>query len=133
MISLRSERKIESPIRDPSKTVQKDKVETKAEKKKTTEQPLEVQSKPISNDSPNCIPLSFSCRRNKSKKEELEKELFETFQKVKINIPLLNAIRQVPRYVKFLKELCTSKKKLKGNEVLSVGENVSAIIQRKLS
>ncbi|KAL0286930.1 UNVERIFIED_CONTAM: hypothetical protein Sangu_2716500 [Sesamum angustifolium] len=33
---------------------------------------------------------------------------------------------------KFLKELCTSKGKLKGNERVSMGENVSAILQRKL-
>ena len=69
----------------------------------------------------------------KQELEELEKELLKTFQKVEVNIPLLNTIRQVPRYAKFLKELCTSKKKLKGNEVLSVGENVSVIIQCKLS
>ena len=67
------------------------------------------------------------------KKEDLEKELLETFQRVEVNIPLLDAIRQVPRYAKFLKELCTSKRKLKGNEILSVGENASVIIQRKLS
>ena len=33
-----------------------------------------------------------------------------------MSIPLLDAIKQVPRYTKFLKELCTSKKKLKGNK-----------------
>jgi len=38
----------------------------------------------------------------------------------------------VPGYAKFLKELCTAKRKLKGNEKVSVGENVSAIFQNKL-
>jgi hypothetical protein len=40
----------------------------------------------------------------------------------------------VPHYAKFLKELCTIKRKqkLKGCEKVRVGENVSAIIQRKL-
>jgi len=38
----------------------------------------------------------------------------------------------VPHYAKFLKELCTAKRKLVGNEKLSVGENVSAVFQRKL-
>lgn len=37
------------------------------------------------------------------------------FRKVNINNPLLDAIKQVHRYAKFVKELCTSKKKLKGN------------------
>ena len=36
------------------------------------------------------------------------------------------------RYAKFLKELCSNKRKLSGNEKISVGENVSAVLQRKL-
>ena len=83
IISLRSEKEVESSIQNPSNAVSKDKVESEAENKKTTEQPLEVQSKPKSNTFANCIPLPFSIRRNRSKKEELEKELLETFQKVK--------------------------------------------------
>ncbi|KAL2251705.1 UNVERIFIED_CONTAM: Gag-Pol polyprotein [Sesamum indicum] len=74
----------------------------------------------------------FPERFTKSKKEEEEKEIFETFRKVEVNIPLLDAIKQIPRYAKFLKELCTSKGKLKGNERVSMGENVSVILQRKL-
>ena len=62
----------------------------------------------------------------------MEHEILETFQKVEVNIPLLDAIKQIPRYAKFLKELCTNKKKLKTDEKIRVSENVSAIIQRKL-
>ena len=56
----------------------------------------------------------------------------DTFRKVEVNIPLLDAIKQVPIYAKFLKELCTSKRKLKGNEKVSMGENVLAILEKKL-
>ncbi|XP_031120219.1 uncharacterized protein LOC116023362 [Ipomoea triloba] len=63
---------------------------------------------------------------------EEQKEILETFQKVEVNIPLLDAIKQIPRYAKFLKELCTNKRKLKGNEMVSMGENVSAVLQKKL-
>ena len=43
-------------------------------------------------------------------------------KKVKLNIPLLDAIKQIPKYAKFLKELCTTKRafKLKGHEMVSV-------------
>ncbi|KAH9686136.1 hypothetical protein KPL70_014249 [Citrus sinensis] len=78
------------------------------------------------------IPPSFPSRFKQSKKEEQEKEILETFRKVEVNIPLLDAIKQVPRYAKFLKELCSNKRKLSGNEKVSVGENVSAVLQRKL-
>ena len=60
--------------------------------------------------------------------EEVDKEILETFRKVEVNIPLLDAIKQIPRYAKFLKELCTHKRKLKGNERISMGRNVSALI-----
>ncbi|CAN6712693.1 unnamed protein product [Malus baccata var. baccata] len=43
-----------------------------------------------------------------------------------------DAIKQVPRYAKFLKELCTTRKRMSTKEVVKVGENVSAILQRKL-
>ncbi|CAN6715724.1 unnamed protein product [Malus baccata var. baccata] len=67
-----------------------------------------------------------------SKKDESEKDILETFRKVQVNIPLLEAIKQVPKYAKFLKELCTTKRRMSNKEVVKVSENVSAILQRKL-
>ncbi|KAL5556378.1 hypothetical protein UlMin_038614 [Ulmus minor] len=75
----------------------------------------------------NVSSLPFPSRFATTKKEEHEKEILETFRKVQVNIPLLDAIKQVPRYAKFLKELCTNKRKLKGNEIVNFGENVSAV------
>ncbi|RDX78485.1 hypothetical protein CR513_41237, partial [Mucuna pruriens] len=44
-----------------------------------------------------------------------DKELLKMFRKVEINIPLLDAIKQIPKYAKFLKELCVHKRrKMKG-------------------
>ncbi|KAJ0880394.1 putative aspartic peptidase domain superfamily [Helianthus annuus] len=74
----------------------------------------------------------FPSRLRSTKKEREEQEIMKTFRKVEVNIPLLDAIKQVPRYAKFLKELCTSKKKLKGNETVKVSENVSAVLQKRL-
>ncbi|CAN6570890.1 unnamed protein product [Malus baccata var. baccata] len=67
-----------------------------------------------------------------SKKEESEKDILDTFRKVQVNIPLLDAIKEVPRYAKFLKELCTTRKRISNKEVVKVSENVSAVLQRKL-
>ncbi|KAL0300094.1 UNVERIFIED_CONTAM: Transposon Ty3-I Gag-Pol polyprotein [Sesamum calycinum] len=39
---------------------------------------------------------------------------------VEVNIPLLDAIKQIPRYAKFLKELCTNKGKLKENKRIGI-------------
>jgi hypothetical protein len=43
------------------------------------------------------------------KKEDKEKEILEVFKKVKLNIHLIDAIKQIPKYAKFFKELCTTK------------------------
>ncbi|KAF1886000.1 hypothetical protein Lal_00021279 [Lupinus albus] len=81
---------------------------------------------------PFSIPLPFPPKIIPTKKmgnmEELDKDLLDTFRKVEVNIPLLDAIKQIPRYAKFLKELCTHKRKLKGNERINMGRNVSAMI-----
>ncbi|KAM1709604.1 hypothetical protein ACFXTN_000082 [Malus domestica] len=88
--------------------------------------PISVNTNHIPPDVP------FSHRFMQSKKKEAEKDILETFRKVQVNIPLLDAIKQVPRYAKFLKELCTSRKRILTKEVVKVGENVSAILQHKL-
>ena len=42
-------------------------------------------------------------------------EMLDVFKQVKINLPLLDAIKQVPSYTKFLKDLCTQKRKSKSH------------------
>ena len=77
-------------------------------------------------------PLPFPNRPTQNKKiaeAELEKEIMETFRRVKVNIPLLEAVKQIPKYAKFLKDLCTNRRKLKGNERVNMGRNMSSIIQ----
>ncbi|KAM1175357.1 hypothetical protein ACFX19_028369 [Malus domestica] len=89
----------------------------------------------VSNSIPtNDFPLNvpFPSRFKQTKKEEAEKDILETFRKVQVNIPLLDAVKQVPRYAKFLKELCTTRKRISNKEVVQVSENVSAVLQRKL-
>ena len=52
-------------------------------------------------------------------------------RQVKVNIPLLDMIKQVPTYAKFLKDLCTVKKGLGINKKAFLMEQVSSIIQCK--
>ncbi|KAK7360732.1 hypothetical protein VNO77_02741 [Canavalia gladiata] len=81
------------------------------------------------------IPLPFpyrEARNQRSNEIDKDKEILETFRRIEVNIPLLEAIKQIPRYAKFLKELCTHKRRLKGNEKISMGQNVSALIQQPM-
>ncbi|RVW86242.1 hypothetical protein CK203_046076 [Vitis vinifera] len=58
-------------------------------------------------------------------------KIFEVLKQVKVNIPLLDMIKQVPPYAKFLKDLCTMKRGLNINKKVFLTEQVSAIIQCK--
>ena len=113
---------------------------SKQEKQKNVVEDKDV---PNDDDVPKCEfpPLSdyelvppFSQALAKSRKDEKNKDLYETFRRCEVNIPLLDPIKQVSHYAKFLKELCTIKRKqkLKGCETVRVGENVFVVIQRKL-
>ncbi|CAN6580968.1 unnamed protein product [Malus baccata var. baccata] len=82
----------------------------------------------------NVIPpnVPFPSRFLQAKNEEDEKDVLETFRKVHVNIPLLDAIKQIPKYAKFFKKICTTRKRIREKEVVHVSENVSALLQRKL-
>ncbi|WJZ92642.1 hypothetical protein VitviT2T_011627 [Vitis vinifera] len=58
-------------------------------------------------------------------------EILEVLRQVKVNIPLLNMIKQVLTYAKFLKDLCTIKIGLNVNNKAFSTEQVSSIIQCK--
>ena len=108
------------------------------------EQPLPQPHKPFMPSktikvSPNSIPsnnippnVPFPRRFMQSKNEEEEKDILETFRKVHVNIPLLDAIKKISKYAKFLKKLCTTKKRIREKEVVHVSENVSAMLERNL-
>ncbi|XP_052619833.1 uncharacterized protein LOC111889560 [Lactuca sativa] len=90
-----------------------------------------IEKKPFITES-KATPAPFPERLKSTKKEREENEIMQMFKRVQINIPLLEAIKQVPRYARFLKDICVSKKKLKGNQVVTVGEHVSTVLQKRM-
>ncbi|KAM1579695.1 hypothetical protein ACFX1Z_041107 [Malus domestica] len=56
----------------------------------------------------------------------------KTLAKVQINLPLLDAIKQIPSYAKFLNELCSKKKKFLEYEKVILTEQCSAVLLHKL-
>ncbi|XP_060974176.1 uncharacterized protein LOC133039325 [Cannabis sativa] len=65
-----------------------------------------------------------------SHKEEAN-DILEVFKHVIINIPFLDAIKQIPAYSKFLKDLCTVKRNTDVPKKTFLTEQVSSIIQYK--
>jgi len=78
-------------------------------------------------DSPPVLP--FSHAMTKQRKVNHNSKIFETFKQVRINIPLLDAIKHVPYYAKFMKDLCTVKRKLNVKKKAFLAEQVSVILQ----
>ena len=55
----------------------------------------------------------FTNRLRDNNKNMYMEKMLEMFNEVKLNVPLLDAIQQVPAYAKFLKDMCTKKRKTK--------------------
>ena len=56
----------------------------------------------------------------------------EVFKKPHINIPFTDELEQMPRYVKFMKDILSKKRRLLDFETVNLTEECSAILQRKL-
>ncbi|XP_026384340.1 uncharacterized protein LOC113279912, partial [Papaver somniferum] len=68
---------------------------------------------------------------SENKKSTHYNEMLDLFKRVNINIPFLEAIKQIPAYAKFLKDLCTQKRKLNVQKRAFLAEQVSSIILNK--
>ena len=76
-------------------------------------------------------PPPFSYALNAKKKAINQAKILEVLRQVKVNIPLLDMIKHVLTYAKFLKDLCTVKRGLNVDKKAFLTEQVSAIIQCK--
>ena len=77
------------------------------------------------------MPPPFPQALRGKKKASQQAGILEVLRQVKVNIPLLDIIKQVPAYTKFLKDLCTIKKGLDIEKKAFLTEQVSAIIQSR--
>ena len=77
------------------------------------------------------VPPPFPQALRKKKSYVNQTEMLEVLRQVKVNIPLLDMIKQVPTYAKFLKDLCMVKRGLNVNKKALLTEKVSAIIECK--
>ena len=117
--TLRSGKVIEKDIPKSNKHNESSKI-------KSSDKVLESKS----NEIERCpIPVPFPQRLISPPKVNQNFEILEVLKQVKVNIPLLDAIKQIPPYAKFLKDLCTVKHKLNVHKKAFLTKQVSAIIQ----
>ena len=77
-------------------------------------------------------PSPYPHRLRAPNKVNNHSEIHELFKQVKLNIPLLDAIKQIPSYAKFLKDLCTVKRKLGVNKEAFMTEQSTSLIRNNL-
>ena len=119
VISLRSGKEVEQPVPKP--------VEEGQEAKEAELEELVIKEDAVKKSTPPPFPQAL-----KSKKKAINQaEILEVLRQVKDNIPLLDMIKQVPTYAKFLKDLYTVKRGLNVDKKAFLTEQVSSIIQCK--
>ena len=115
-IMLRSGKELEEQRSKQIEMEEEEEIETEFSTKKEHPPPPQTETK---TNTPKATPQSmtssfktippFPVSSSKSKKEDKEKQILEVFKKVELNIPLIDAMKQIPKYANFLKELCTTK------------------------
>ena len=78
------------------------------------------------------LPAPYPHRLRIPKKLNNRAEIYELFKQVKVNIPLLDAIKQIPSYAKFFKDLCTVKRKLGVHNDDFMTEQPTSLIRNNL-
>ncbi|MCI17394.1 hypothetical protein A2U01_0038541, partial [Trifolium medium] len=72
-------------------------------------------------------------RKKKLKtKDHHFKKFMKMLNSLQVNLPLAEALEQMPLYAKFLKELLTKKRKPLDDDTVDMTEECSALIQKKL-
>ncbi|XP_058223187.1 uncharacterized protein LOC131332892 [Rhododendron vialii] len=91
---------------------------------------------PGSSETPSYIlkapfPICLNASSPFRKKGVSTDNIMEVFKQVKMNIPLLDAIEQIPSYAKFFKDLCTHKRKARAKflEPIPIPHQVSSVLQ----
>ena len=79
-------------------------------------EPLQEEQSMVKEEVKIRIPPPFPQVLRKKKNRVNQTEMLEVLRQVKVNIPLLDMIKQVPIYAEFLKDLCTVKKSLNVNK-----------------
>ena len=128
-ITLRNGRELEEPIEKSNSGVA-------GKKKNKVTDPQSSKEKGEKNN-PHIIkaytpPISFPQRLKKHSDDKQFVKFLDMFKKLHINIPFANALAQMPKYAKFLKDILVNKRKLEEHETVMLIKECSALITNKL-
>ena len=143
-ITLRSGRELEIPeqqpavrepeIKDQDQVIPKDQMqgEWPRDTRAVNDNKVRKETEKHTRKDEPAIPISYPQRLKKGKLENQFVKFLDIFKKLHINIPFMEALENMPRYVKFMKKILASKKKLEEYGTITLTEECSAILQKKL-
>ncbi|XP_057740030.1 uncharacterized protein LOC130957176 [Arachis stenosperma] len=83
-------------------------------------------------EKPYTPPLLYPQRVKRELKDQQFPKFLEVFKKLDINIPLAEALEQMPLYAKFLKELINNKRSWNEKDTVILTQECSVVIQKGL-
>ncbi|XP_039126983.1 uncharacterized protein LOC120263159 [Dioscorea cayenensis subsp. rotundata] len=138
-VTLRSGKQVEARAKEGSSTehdgvaVREDPMSSESlverGKEKQDEETLQLPTPRVPEYKPT---IPYPARLKQDKEEAQFKKFLNVFKQLHINIPLVEALTQMPKYAKFMKDLLSNKRKLEELETVALPRNCSAMIQRKL-
>ncbi|XP_048228782.1 uncharacterized protein LOC125369765 [Ricinus communis] len=131
-ITLRSGKQLASslPMADDDVIVQDEPARKESESEMT--EPARTKDKkksPVREYQP-LIP--YPARLKQEKVDQQFGKFLDLFKQLRINLPFVEAILQMPKYTKYLKEILSNKRKPEDLGLVTLNEEYSAILQNKL-
>ncbi|XP_016195481.1 uncharacterized protein LOC107636491 [Arachis ipaensis] len=140
-VQLRSGKIVGEDTKDINDEATKPKEEDKLDNKKDKEVQTSKKGKEIMKPQPEekkegvkpyAPKLPYPQRLHKEMRDQQFPKFLEIFRKLEINIPLAEAMEQMPLYAKFLKELITKKRSWQEKETVILTQECRIIIQKGL-
>ena len=79
------------------------------------------------------LAIPYPVKLKKDHMDEQFGKFLELFKQLHINLPLVEALSQMLKYAKFLKELLSNKRKLEELSIVTLSEECLTILQNKVS
>ncbi|XP_070017403.1 uncharacterized protein [Nicotiana sylvestris] len=119
--TAQEENSIQNVIEKEAETVQEPVVDVAADKD---------QSQLIGKKKP---PAPFPQRLAKYQKEEQYKKFFEMLKQIQVNIPLIEALKEIPGYAKMMKDLMSQKFYFQDLATVTLTQTCSAVVTRPIA
>ncbi|KAL4376017.1 hypothetical protein GQ457_02G023370 [Hibiscus cannabinus] len=130
VITLRSETVVEPPIQEHKEDEKS--LNSGSQEEGDVATTKEGSPTPEPEASPYVAQPPFPVKVIEEDKRAKEEENLDVSRKGEVHIPLLEVIREMPRYAQFLKELCANTIQFSGQAKVNLGEHISMVLTQWL-